>query len=44
MLNNFRFELVFEASVSGLESKSYLIAKGTKKYTATKKIDINSGN
>ena len=42
---NFRYELVFEAVVQGLQSKRYLVEKGAKEYTATKKIDLaKSGN
>ena len=41
----FRYELAFEAVVPGLQSKRYLLEKGAKEYTATRKIDLaKSGN
>ena len=40
----FRFELVFVAKVPALESRNFLIVKGTKAYTGIKKMDMkNSG-
>ena len=39
-----RFELVFVAKVPALESRNFLIVKGTQAYTGIKKMDMkNSG-